>query len=397
MLIRLFASALILASSMASADIVQTDLSKLSFPKPKIASPFEQSWYLEDKNIHSIMLDEKRAYYGRTDGWVVAYSRNPGVGQEWTFEADSEVRSMAVLNNVLVVGTKQGYLFGIARDSGEVLWERPIGGAINNLVADGDQLLATSYNVKEEHTAILLLGDDGTEIWQYRLNKQPDKVDASKYSGADHRTANAINSLASHGISQIHLAGDVVLFATSDWMDIEATLNVLNRKDGSVRWSKSDSKNFVLHQNWVYVKDPKGDKIKAFDLQTGQRLGPVHDSHNGGIKGDVIVAEDGVLYSDQQCYFYKSGLRSGVSDFYRTSICAEYMFPHNGNLLYLNSAGSIGLLDTEDGARLWNDYFKNQKITAPPQKHGNGLLIEFNDRWLSYFEQSSQPRELTNK
>jgi outer membrane protein assembly factor BamB len=107
-----------------------------------------------------------RVYLGGDDG--VLYALAEGDGSElWTYDAESPLRTPAVVDGTVYVTTEDGYVYAVGADGGSQQWEYRVGVDLHPpTVAHGHV-----YTGGERGVVYALSAADGSESWTYRIGE----------------------------------------------------------------------------------------------------------------------------------------------------------------------------------------------------------------------------------
>lgn len=215
------------------------------------------------------------------DRYVPAVKAGPPKGKPtWMFDAITLIEfPPAVVDGQVVFGVNSGRVFALDADTGKVLWEDRVKGAIASAPAIAD---GTAYITSMDGMLTAYRLADGKRLWQYSTGGSPIEssplVHAGKvYFGAWNGTVYAVDarrpklvwsrSMSAEIKGSVALAGERILVG-----DYSGRVSAFGAASGEERWTYRGGQRFYggpgVSGNLAVIGDVGGAVI-ALDVRTG--------------------------------------------------------------------------------------------------------------------------------
>jgi outer membrane protein assembly factor BamB len=309
---------------------------------------------------------------------------NPGPGptgdprRRWRFDTRGEVYSTpAIVDGVVYVGTKQGYLLALHEVTGEELWRFDTGGGIirSSPAVDGGAIyLASGYNL------FALDAMRREERWRAEINfagpSSPVVVGGFVYLCSEEGTIYSFEAATGHKRWEYQAEGLVfsspavgeggALFFGSDTGDLYA----LEAESGRLLWRFATEGGVyatpVVVGDTVYVSSKSGI-IRAVDVASGQQR---WEFNAGGDASPAVV--DGVVYvGGDDGGLYALDAATGAQRWLSVTGSPIRSSPAvAGDTVYVGSGKALYAIDLATGDQRWRYPTADAVETSPVVVNG---------------------------
>ncbi len=287
----------------------------------------------ENQTAHwaKISLGEKYNIQQVVDSLLPDYSVNekyPGIKLQWTFQTGYTMTASPLCDKENVyVGDASGTMYAFAKNSGKVLWQHPVSGAIYGTAAIANGYIvftSADSNIYSLNTA------DGSLIWKYTTD----------------------NALVSVPI----IKNDVIYVGASD-----GVFRALNLKTGELIWKNQNIGGYVESKPILYsgkvIYGAWDGKLYALDHQSGKQVW--------------------IWRGEKQSPLYAPAACWPVAAHEKVYIAAPDR--------------SIYAIDTNNGKTVWkNDYWKFRETIGISQDGTQIFARSMTDSVVSFNSQSTQ-------
>ncbi|MGC4034871.1 MAG: PQQ-binding-like beta-propeller repeat protein [Chitinophagaceae bacterium] len=216
--------------------------------------------------IHSSACEANgRIFFADNEQTVYCLDENSGKST-WSFKMGKKIdypwrfdyyySSPSLVENDLLVGGDDGYMYRLNQQTGKLIWKFKTKGLVRSTPAIYKNTILFGDT---EATFYSLDAKTGKKIWDFKIIG--DSIDDYKY-GYDKRAIT----------SSPNISGDKVLFGARD-----ACLYCLNADNGSFRWKISHEPSWIvstaaIKDSLVITGTSDGRFVQALNLETGQEI-----------------------------------------------------------------------------------------------------------------------------
>ncbi len=219
---------------------------------------------------------ENMVMVGTNEGRVLAYSAEDGA-ERWRAQVSSEVLSAPQKSNqVVVVRTIDGKIFGLDGRRGRRLW-------IYDRSVPSLTLRGTSTPVIDKDSGIVIAGFDGGRLAAVELNTGRLLWEARVAAA---RGSSELEKMVD--IDGAPIIIDDVIYVAS----FQGNLAAVQLQTGRLIWSENISTHAKISgdESYIYVSDENSD-IAAFDRYTGTRAWKSEKLHARAATGPALIGE----------------------------------------------------------------------------------------------------------
>jgi outer membrane protein assembly factor BamB len=306
----------------------------------------------------------------------------------WRFDAAGELYSSpAVVNGILYVGTKSGFIYALDATTGAERWRKDLG---DFMVRSSPAVIDNHLYIGVGNTLYDLNAQNGKEIWKgstsFSGSSSAAVVDGMVYVASQSSVVYAFD--AASGALKWSYPTDGPIFSSPSFFDgmllfgtDSQKLIALDAKTGQVKWRfDSDGGIFsspAVEDGTAYVTTRAG-KTFALSLKTGKAIW----SYDAGGDASPVVAAGVVYVGDQHGGVYALDARQGTVIWLKptgTSIAASPSIANR--ILYVASGSTLYALDTKTGEELWR-YAAGYVIETSPVIVNGFVYIGGHDGYL---------------
>jgi len=284
----------------------------------------------------------------------------------WTYKTEGPVNSSpAVVGDKLYIGSTDGSLYCIDRESGSLIWNYPTGGPIQSSPAVSGGIV---YFLSTDGNIYALNSGDGSLIWLLPIGtgpwdwSSPAVHDGNVFIGVSNGFVNCMDANTGMIIwssfvggtpnGPITVANGKVYSGTHNFNNLSPTLAALNELTGAPVWTYSYTDTHLnsvafINSNGVAVNDGDGDG----DLEV--YFGIV--TWMGG--GDQAIALDEATGKEVWTHNINGWSTSSPA-------------VHNGKIFIGSDDGKLYALNAADGSEVWS-YLAGAPIWSAPAVSGD--------------------------
>jgi outer membrane protein assembly factor BamB len=320
--------------------------------------------------------------------WKYNFGKNKNY--DWAF--DYYYSSPTILNNSIVIGAKDGYVYKFNETNGQVVWKfqtqnivRSTAAIENNTVYFGDVdgiLYAVDFTTGKEKWKFFTVGN-GLKNEDFGFDRRaiissPTIKDEKVFVGCRDGFFYAVNKNTgkeiwrvdhevSWVISSLTVKDTLVVTGTSDGRFVQAVSSNTGRqiwktKTSSIVWSSP-----VIHNDKVYIGSGEG-VMYCLDLNTGQIINRFQT--NGSIFSSPVISDSLLFFGSDNGRFY--ALKNGTPHPSPKNL-KRFVFYERGSRIYFRGGTDVKLVTylSDNGFSILN----STKLDSVLQTDGENSVI----------------------
>jgi outer membrane protein assembly factor BamB len=311
-----------------------------------------------------------------------------GLYRSWRFDTGGELYSSpAIAGDMLVIGSKSGFLYGLNAVTGEEIWSRDLG---QYIVRSTPAIQENVVFVNNGYQSLALSLKDGATLWtvdvSFTGNTSPTIVNTTVYVASQNGALYALDSRTGEQRWRMQLEGIVFGSPTIDdgralVANDSGKLFALNLETGQVAWRfQADGGIFapVMSDDGLIYFSTSAGSTYALLADTGKEQWH-YDA--GGASGGSVTLEEVVVVADT----------GGVSAIDRDSGEIKWLVPTgaqitvgpivSGNLVVVASGQTLYGIDLDSGEQVYT-YACGYTIQIAPTIVNGAIYIGGRDGYL---------------
>lgn len=298
---------------------------------------------------------------------------------QWTFSTGGKVFSSPALNGEnIFIGSEDGYLYSLQRNSGKLKWKFRTGGAIHSTaVVHGESVFFGSF----DGAYYALDKERGTEKWRF-------KTRGEKWMGGKGYLGMKPDSVHHDDPWEFYLSspvigespnGPIVYFGSSDHH-----VYAVNANSGTLIWKYQTGgivhSSPALHEGVLYIGS-WDTFLYALDARTGNLLWKFKTGDQPGMSGiqaSPVVHRGVVYFGARDAHFYAVNAQDGSLK-WKYAADNSWILSNavvQDNTVYFGTSDSylVLALNTKDGTEKWRAPLKGY-VYSSPYLYRNSLFV----------------------
>lgn len=332
----------------------------------------------------------------------------------WRFETGKRILSSPILvNNVLIFGSNDGYLYAVNAEDGTLVWSYEVGEPIQSRPLEisgivysfgGDIFVALDTLTGEEIWRNDKSDDkpNRNDSWDYH-DASPVADDKNVYFGSSTGTVYGFNltngkldwEMKAEDAGAIHstpVISDGILYY-ADWKGCLRAVSIEKKEIlWEVKWGQAFQSEIVLQDGYLYLggRNMKFSKIHAED---GEVVWEYKDAAGSWITGTPVLSE-GLIYvstSDVKRVYAFNDSDGAVeakyviymNSFTKTYVNQDYVIVSSGDAYSTPGTGKIQVYNKEDARKtVWEYKLDTGGVFTDPIVEGNVIYFGCSDGYF---------------